>query len=103
MYILYVCTCKSHIERGDGLSHIELIHVVDNDGRSGEESEQQNKKEVKHHIAHVPANTLLGEIGPVRCGKNTGQLHKKIQSEENIMVSILLSQGTKLKCFNTYM
>lgn len=61
-----VCVCKPHVEIVDGFSHVEFIYGVNNDGGSGEEGEQQEKKEVEHHIAHVPANTLHWEIGPVR-------------------------------------
>lgn len=68
MYI-YVCMCKSHVEGVDGLRHVELIHVVDNDGGSGEEGEQQDNRDVEYHTAYVPAKTLLGEIFPVECGK----------------------------------
>lgn len=52
-----VCMCKSHVEIVDGLSHVELIHGVDNDGGSGEEGEQQDKEEVDHHTAQEPVNT----------------------------------------------
>lgn len=49
------CMCKTHIEVVDGPCHVELIHGVDNDGGSGEEGEQQDKKQVDRQIAHEPA------------------------------------------------
>lgn len=36
-----VCMPKSHIEKVEGLSHVELVHGVDNDGGSCQEGEQE--------------------------------------------------------------
>lgn len=40
----------------DRLCHVELVHGVNNYGGGGEEGQQEEKQEVKRHIAQVPDN-----------------------------------------------
>lgn len=49
--------CNSHIEILDGLSHIDFIYGVDNDGGRCEKGEQKEKEEVEHHVTHEPGKT----------------------------------------------
>lgn len=65
-----VCVCKSYIEILDGLSHVELVYGVDNDGGSREEGEQDEEAEVEHHIACKPLKTPHWEIFPVGRGNS---------------------------------
>lgn len=47
----------SYIEIVDGVSDVEFVYGVHNDGGSCEEGEHDEKKEVEHHIAHEPGKT----------------------------------------------
>lgn len=47
-----------YIEIVDGFSNVELVNGAENDGRSCEESEQEEQEEVDHDVAHVPRKAL---------------------------------------------
>lgn len=45
---------KSHVEIVDRHRHVEPVHGADDDGRSGEEGQQEEEEEVEHQVAHEP-------------------------------------------------
>lgn len=43
---------------------VELVHGVDNDGRSGEEEEQQEEEDVEEDTAEPPARSTHWQVFP---------------------------------------